>query len=184
MTARATLLAGRLARFLNDRRAVTAVEFAILLPLLLTIYIGSAEVAQGIAIKHKVTLTAHAVADLSTQFTAINNADMANIFKAASAIIAPYATSGLQATVSEIAVDGQGNATVAWSDSLNGTALPVGQAVTVPAALAVPNTYLILGQAQYSYNPTYGYVLTSTLTLSDQIFLLPRQSGSIARTPS
>jgi Flp pilus assembly protein TadG len=184
MTVPATQLSRRLARFLDDRRAVTAVEFAILMPLLLTLYIGSAEVMQGISIKHKVTLTAHAVADLSTQFTAITDSDMSNIFNAASAIIAPYATSGLQATVSEIAIDGQGNATVAWSNSLNGTALTVGQSVTVPSALAQPNSYLILGQAQYAYNPTYGIVLTNTLTLSDQIFLLPRQSASIARTAS
>jgi Flp pilus assembly protein TadG len=184
MTARATQFTRRLARFLHDRRGVTAVEFAILLPLFLTLYIGSAEVMQGITIKHKVTLTAHAVADLSTQFTAINDTDMSNVLNAASAIIAPYATSGLQATVSEIAIDGQGQATVVWSDSLNGTALTVGQSVTVPSALAQPNSYLILGQAQYAYNPTYGVVLTNTLTLSDQIFLLPRQSASIARTAS
>jgi hypothetical protein len=52
--------------------------------------------------------------------------------------------------------------------------------VTVPSALAVPNTYLILGQASYNYNPTYGYVLTNTLTLSDRYFMRPRQSSSIS----
>ena len=184
MTAFTVRTADRIARFLRDRRAVSSIEFAILLPLLLTLYLGSAEVTQGIAIKRKVTLTAHAVADLATQYTAINNADMTNILNAASAIIAPYASAGLQATVSEIAVDAQGQATVAWSDSLNGTALTVGQSVTVPTALAVPNTYLILGQAQYSYSPTFGYVLTNALTLSDQIFLLPRQSASVTRNGS
>jgi Flp pilus assembly protein TadG len=129
-------------------------------------------------------LVAHAVADLSSQYTAIDNADMSNILNASSAIIAPYAAANLQATVSEISINSQGQATVVWSNTLNGTALAVGQAVTVPSGLAVPNTYLILGQAQYSYNPTYGYVLTNTLTLSDQIFLLPRQSISVAYTGS
>jgi len=181
MTTRIAELLHRLARFAQDRRAVTSVEFAILLPLMVGLYLGSAEVTQGIAIKRKVTLTAHAVADLSTKYTAINNADMSNILNAASAIIAPYPAGTLQATVSEIAINAQGQASVVWSDTLNGTALTVGQSVTIPSALATPNTYLILGQAQYSYNPTYGYVLTNTLTLSDQIFLLPRQSASIAR---
>ena len=97
---------------------------------------------------------------------------------------APYAPANLQATVSEVAIDSQGNATVVWSDSLQGTPLAVGQSVTVPSALAVPNTYLILGQASYSYNPPYAYVITSTLTLTDQFFMRPRQSASIARTPS
>ena len=184
MTAHIVPLICRIARFLQDRRAVTSVEFAILLPLMVGLYLGSAEVAQGIALKRKVTLTAHAVADLSTQYTAINNAQMSNLLNAASAIIAPYASGNLQATVSEISINAQGEATVAWSDSLNGTALPVGQSVTVPAALAVPNTFLILGQAQYAYRPTYGYVLTNALTLSDQIFLMPRQSTSITRNES
>jgi Flp pilus assembly protein TadG len=184
MTAFAVRLTCPLARFLKDRRAVSAVEFAILLPLMLALYLGSAEVTQGIAVKRKVTLVAHAVADLSSQYTAIDNADMSNILNASSAIIAPYAAANLQATVSEISINSQGQATVVWSNTLNGTALAVGQAVTVPSGLAVPNTYLILGQAQYSYNPTYGYVLTNTLTLSDQIFLLPRQSISVAYTGS
>ena len=184
MTAHAVPLIRRLARLWRDRRAVTSVEFAILLPLMVGLYLGSAEVAQGIAIKRKITLTAHAVADLSTQYTAISNAQMSNILNAASAIIAPNASANLQTTVSEISINAQGQATVVWSDSLNGTALTVGQSVTVPAALAAPNTFLILGQAQYAYNPTYGYVLTNALTLSDQIFLMPRQSTSVSRNAS
>jgi Flp pilus assembly protein TadG len=184
MTARTVPLIRRAARFARDRRAVTSLEFAILLPLLVGLYLGSAEVAQGIAIKRKVTLTAHAVADLSSQYTAINNGQMSNILNAASAIIAPYTSSNLQATVSEISINAQGQATVVWSDSLNGTALPIGQSVMVPSALAVPNTFLILGQAQYSDSPTTGYVLTNALTLSDQIFLMPRQSTSVARNES
>ena len=70
-----------------------------------------------------------------------------------------------------------------WSDTLNGTARAVGSTVMLAAGLATPNTYLIMGEASYVYNPTYGYVLTGTMTLSDQIFVRPRQSNSIARTP-
>jgi hypothetical protein len=84
--------------------------------------------------------------------------------------------------VSELAINAQGVASVAWSDTLNGTARSVGQVVTIPSALAVPNTYLILSEVQYSYTPTYGYVLTGTLSLSDQAYMRPRQSTSIART--
>ena len=67
--------------------------------------------------------------------------------------------------MSELSINAQGQATVVWSDTLNGTARTVGQVVTIPTALAVANSYLILGEVQYSYNPTFGYVLTNTLTL-------------------
>jgi Flp pilus assembly protein TadG len=174
--------ANTITRFAGERRGVAAVEFAMLLPLMMTLYLGSVEASQGIATQRKVTLVAHALADLASQYTDITNSDMSNILAAGSAIIVPYSATGLQEVVSEVSINAQGQASVVWSDSLGGTALTVGQAVTVPASLAVPNTYLVLAQVQYSYKPTYGYVMTGTLTLSDESYVLPRQSTSIART--
>lgn len=185
MTGTATTLGvrlSRLARFIHDRRGVSAVEFAMMLPLMMTLYLGSVETSQGIAADRKVTLTAHTLADLATQYTDITNADMSNILNAASAIMVPYPVASLQAVVSELSINAQGQATVVWSDTLNGTARNVGQVVNIPSTLAVPNTYLVLSEVQYSYNPTYGYVLTGALTLSDQMYMRPRQSTSIART--
>ena len=169
-------------RFHRDRRGVSAVEFAILLPLLMTLFLGSVEATQGIAAYRKVELTAHTLADLSTQYTDITDADMANILSAGSAILAPYPTSGLQEVVSEIAINSQGVGTVVWSDTLGGTALTAGTTVSVPSALATPNTYLIMAQIQYAYNPTYGYVMTGAITLSEQSFMRPRESNSVARS--
>jgi Flp pilus assembly protein TadG len=177
-----TGIAKTIARFAGERRGVSAVEFAMLLPLMMTLYLGSVEASQGIATQRKVTLVAHALADLTSQYTDITNADMSNILAAGPAIVVPYSATSLQEVVSEVSINAQGQASVVWSDSLGGTALSVGQVVTIPASLAVPNTYLVLAQVQYSYNPTYGYVMTGTLTLSDESYVLPRQSTSIART--
>jgi Flp pilus assembly protein TadG len=174
----------RLRALLRDRRGVSAVEFALLLPMMMTLFLGSVETSQGIAANRKVSLTAHALADLASQYTDVTNADMTNILAAGSAIIAPYTTANLQEVVSEIAINAQGVGSVVWSDTLSGTALSVGTTVTVPTALAVPNSDLVLSQVQYSYTPAYGYVLTGTITLHDQIFMRPRQSSSIARTAS
>jgi Flp pilus assembly protein TadG len=182
MTALAIRFSRRLSRFGKDRRGVSAVEFALLLPVMVTLYLGSVEVSQGIATDRKVTLTAHALADLSTQFSNIADSDMTNILNAASAIMAPYAIANLTAVVSQLAIDSKGKATVSWSDATaNGTARAPGSAVTIPSALATPNSYLILGEATYNYNPTFGYVLTGPLTLKDQIYMQPRQSNCVQR---
>jgi len=169
-------------RFAREARGLAALEFALLLPVMLTLFLGSYEVTNAVAIQRKVTLTARTLADLASQFTSIANSDMSNILNASSDIIAPYASANLQVVVSELSINAQGQASVVWSSTLNGTALAVGQVVTIPSSLAVPNTYLLLGQASYSYNPTYGYVVTGTLSLSDQMLLAPRQSNSVART--
>lgn len=171
-------------RLIGDCRGISAVEFAFLFPVMMTLCLGSVEASRGIAADRKIELTAHSLADLASQYTDITNADMANILAAGSAIIAPYPSANLKEVVSEIAIDSGGTATVVWSDTLNGTALTVGQTVSVPASLAVPNTYLVLAQVQYDYDPTYAYVMTGTLNLSDQSFMQPRESNSIARTSS
>jgi Flp pilus assembly protein TadG len=175
-------LAGRARRLSSDQSGVSAVEFAMLLPLMLSLYLGTVEISQGIAADRKVTLTARTVADLVSQVTSINNAGMTNSLNAAAAVMAPYSVSKLKVTVSSVSIDAQGKATIAWSDTYNGTARATGSTVTLPTALAVPNTSLIWSEVQYSYTPTIGYVITGTLTLKDQIYMRPRLSDSVART--
>jgi len=172
-------LSQRLVRLARDQRGVTAVEFAMLLPLMLTLYLGSVEISQGVAIDRKVTLTARTIADLASQSTTISSAEMSNILAAASAVIAPYDASKLKVTVSQVAIDNNSNATISWSCTLNGTAHGVGSAVTLPTALKTANTSLIWGEASYSYKPTIGYVVTGTLNLSDQIYMRPRLASSV-----
>jgi Flp pilus assembly protein TadG len=181
MLALARRLTRDLAHFAKECRGLAAVEFAMLLPMMVTLYLGSVETTTAVAVQRKVTLTAHALADLSSQFTAIASSDMTNILNASSDIIAPYSSAQLVSVVSELSINAQGQATVVWSDTLHGSVRAVGSIVAVPTNLAVPNTYLILGEAQYSYNPPYGYVVTGTMTLSDQIYVRPRQTNSIAR---
>src|SRR6266566_3898877 len=80
----------RLVSFARDRRGVSAVEFAMLLPLMVTLYLGAVEVSQGVATDRKVTLTTRTMADLASRVTSINNADMTSMLNATSSVIAPY----------------------------------------------------------------------------------------------
>lgn len=175
-------LAQRLSRTLRDERGVSAVEFALLLPVMVTLYLGGAEISQGLTIDRKVTVVARTVADLAAQVSSIDDADMANILAASSAVLAPYSSDNAKVTVSEISIDSNGKATIAWSDSKNGTPRAVGSVVTLPSALDVPNSSLIWGEASYAYTPAIGYVITGTMDLTDQIYMRPRLSDSVDRT--
>jgi Flp pilus assembly protein TadG len=174
----------RIGGFAQDNEGLAAVEFALLVPLMLSLWLGAVELSQGIAADRKVTLTARTISDLVSQVSSINNSDMTNSLNAAAAVMAPYSSSNLKVTVSSITIDANGKATVAWSDTLNGTARAKGSAVTLAAALTVPNTSLIWSEVQYAYTPTIGYVVTGSLTLKDQIYMRPRLSDSVARTAS
>jgi Flp pilus assembly protein TadG len=165
----------RLARFGTDRRGVSAVEFAMLLPLMVTLYLGSVEISQGVGIDRKVTLVSRTVADLASQVTSIASTDMTNILNASSSVIAPYDATRLRVTVSEVDIDAGAVAKIKWSCTLNGTQRTVGSTVTtLPTALKIANTQLVWGEVSYAYTPTIGYVITGTLNLSDQIYMRPR----------
>jgi Flp pilus assembly protein TadG len=183
------MLNGKLARvmrsfcgFGRDERGISAVEFAMLLPLMVTLYLGSVEVSQGIGADRKVTMTARSVADLVSQVSSINNAAMTNVLNAAASVMAPYKVANAKVTVSLVAIDANGKATISWSDTLNGTKRATGSVVTLPSALVIPNTSLVWGEVSYTYTPTIGYVITGPLTLKDQIFMRPRLSDTITRT--
>ncbi len=177
-------LSRRVSALRRDQKGMGAVEFALVLPVMLTVYLGAVETSQGVAIQRKVTLTARTVADLASRVTTINNAEMDNMLTAASAVIAPYAVGELKLTISAVSIDANGVAKVAWSDSLHGTKRAIGSTVTLPAALNVPDSQLIWSEVNYHYVPSIGYVLTGALNLFDQIYMRPRLSETVNRVTS
>jgi Flp pilus assembly protein TadG len=174
-----TSIFGRIVWAARDSRGVSAVEFALLAPVMIGLYFGCAEIADGVGTDRKVSLISAALANLTAQVTTISATDMTNIFDASSAIIAPYSASKLKLTVSCIKIDANKVATVKWSAPRGGTARPIGTYTfdSSSAALAVANSYLILSEASYDYTPTVGYTITGTLTLSDKMYMSPRISA-------
>jgi Flp pilus assembly protein TadG len=169
--------------FLGATAGVAAIEFAILLPLLLLVLFGTIEFGSAIVIKSKVRAAASTVAEIANQYTTIQNSDMTAILDAAAAIITPYAPANASVVISEITIDSKGNATVAWSDTLNGTARAAGSSITVPSSAAVANTVLLLSEVSYLYKPSLGYAMTGSMTLQDSLYATPRSGTTITRSP-
>lgn len=170
----------RLAPLAQDRRGVSAIEFAMILPLLLTLYFGTVEVSQGLSIDRKVTLATRIAADLVTQASSVDNAALDGIFEASRAMMLPYPSDKLSVTVTAVNINAQGQATVAWSRTSSGTVRSGN--VTLPPGLVVNNTQLIWSEVTYNYTPTIGYVLTGTIALKDQIYMRPRLSNEVKKT--
>jgi Flp pilus assembly protein TadG len=172
-------------RFLRDRKGLSAVEFAIMLPFMLLMYLGAFEVCQGIATQRMVTLTAATVANLTTQYASISqSAEMPDVLNASAIVMTPYPSGPAVVTVSLVSIDKSGNATVAWSQSLHGAPRAVGSPIAVPAGLNVPNTNLVFGETSYPYVPLMDFLKLGTMNLYSSVFMLPRSSsGNIILTP-
>ncbi len=180
-------LSRRCRSFAADRRAVSSIEFALLLPLMLTMYFGSIEITDAISADRKVTLVSNTVAQITSQSpSAVSSTDVSNILSAASAVLAPFPVANAVVTLSSVVIDQNGNAAVDWSQSLNGTARAAGSVVTnsIPASLrsSGTKTSVIWGEATYNYTPSLGYVITGTLPMYNQIFVVPRMLPCVQYT--
>lgn len=126
------------------------------------------------------TLAARTVANLATEYTSIDSQTASSILGAASTVVAPYPSTNMTATLTEVSTDANSNATVTWSCSLNGTAHTIGATITLPAGLQQPSVSLLWGEVSYPYQPQLGFVVTGTINIYQSSYFYPRLTGSVS----
>ncbi|MFI4934690.1 MAG: hypothetical protein ACHP7N_08745 [Caulobacterales bacterium] len=157
-------------------------EFALLVPILATIYLVGFETSEAIAAYRKLTDTTVQLGNLTSQYTTMSAQDVNTVLNASAQIMAPNSIGNLTIVLSEVTTDANGNATVTWSQTLHGTPLAAGSAITPPPGSRTPSTNYILVQTTYLYAPVVGANLVGNFAMSDEIYMLPRQSPAIPYT--
>lgn len=168
--------------FANAKSGLAAIEFALILPLAVLGFLGANEVSSAVQVSQKVSQTASTTADLVAQASAISNADLTNIFSAASAIAFPYSTNGEVITVSSIQDNGNGDGRVLWSDSHQGTPRAVGSIVSLPAGIMPVNGTVILAEVTYDFTPSTTLAIPHAIHMTNRFYSRPRRVPSIPRT--
>jgi Flp pilus assembly protein TadG len=166
-------------RFARDRRGVAALEFALVVPIVIVVYAAGFEIAEAATVYRKLTDTTVQLANVTAQYTSMTTTDTSSVMSASSQIMSPYSTSPLTIILSEVTTNAQGAGTITWSQALNTTALAKGASVTLPSGFQAANSSYILVQTTYAYTPIIGSAFVSNINMSNQIFMLPRQSTSI-----
>jgi Flp pilus assembly protein TadG len=183
-------------RFLASTRGVTAIEFGLVFPMLLVLLFGSIDAGRAIAIYMKVRAATYALDAMANQYPSVQDTDLQLISGAAAVVLAPYPSGPSGVRISQIEIT-TGGPVVAWSYGLNMTPYAyLSTHVTVPGNLAstsAPNNacptasyttgnvpplgcYLLLAEVQYTYTPMFVQFITGPITLSDRLWLAPRNS--------
>ena len=178
-------------RFRRDAGGMAAIEFAMILPLLVLMFFGMIDISMGVGTDRKVTMVTQTMADLTSRYASVTETDFTNFFAIADAMITPYDKVPLKTTISQIYIDPAAKTgKVQWS---RGEAtLTAGSPIGVPADLIVKdasgavssNQYLILSQTSYLYQPIIGWVVPKAgITLTESTYTRPRQSTCIPISP-
>jgi Flp pilus assembly protein TadG len=173
-----------LRRFQKAKDGLAAVEFALLLPVLILLFFGVVEVSLALTCRADVTNVASTVADLIAQESSVTTSDMTNVFSAANAILFPYATTPAQITVTSViyntATNSLTSGKVAWSCTHGGTARAKDSIVTLPNTLMTANGSVIVSEITYNYTSPTTRVITGTKVMSNTFYTKPRRVLAIA----
>lgn len=131
------------ARLWRDRQGVGAVEFALIAPLLLMIYITVFELTIGLSVSKRVARASGAIADLVTQQPSVSKSSLAEMMNVAKSIFVPYGASDISLDITGIKV-GASSSTVAWSWNEAGSKpYGTGSVINIPAQMKVPDSFIV-----------------------------------------
>lgn len=178
---------GLIRRLAHDKSGIGAIEFAILVPVLLMLYLGALQTTLALSAAQRATRAAGTVADLITQQASVNKAALAGMPSVARAIFVPFTITGMTLKITGITIDASSKATVTWSWAQDGTApYTVGSTVSnVPTDINKASSFLVRAElaAPYqliSFGPDFlpsGY---NSITIQRQYFYRQRTGTSIA----
>lgn len=189
--------------FARSAAGVSAIEFALVAPILILLLLGVSDFVPSFVARLKAAHANGSFGDLVAQSSALQPADLAADYAAAAEVMAPYDGSTLNLRITNIYSDGKGHALVYWScgqgalpplaANVRVTSTPTGVPVSsllylkksvlsLTGVLPVPdgtNTSYVMSESNYSYTAPAQFALVGSQTMTSVVYLYPRQSAYI-----
>lgn len=174
--------------FGRSQAGVAAVEFALVLPVMIVMYLGMTEVTVGVNTDRKLTLLSRSLADLTSRANTISPAEMSNIFAASTAVMQPYDGSKVKMAVTSVLVTPGPNSTtvgtVDWScaQGTGATKRGTGTNYPVPAGFTTATSFILVETAM-TYVPMFGGRFlggTSSINLGETTPWPVRNGGQVS----
>lgn len=160
-------------RLAADDRGISAVEFALLAPVLILFYMGMTEFCQGFMAQKRMSHVTSMVADLVAQEKSVNPDNLGDIFDIGGLIMKPFPTTTLHLRVSSVTRTA-GVTKVDWSWSEGMVPLGEGDPFTVPPGLIENGQSIIVSEATYDYDSAADYLMPGLTRFTRSYYLRPR----------
>ncbi len=175
-----------LRRFWRDQRGVSAVEFALIAPILITFYFGMAETTQAMMAKRRASHVASTIGDLIAQDQSVTPAEFTDTWTIGTALLSPFPTSGkLGMRISSVTANSAGTVKIDWSCA-GGTGLSAKTAgatwTGIPAGLIAAGQSLVIAETLYPYDSPIKKYVPDTLNFADIYYLRPRKITTVQRS--
>lgn len=177
---------GCVARFFRRADGITAIEFALVAPVLILLLLGAFELSRFVWLEVKVDRAAVSLGDLLARQDSVDETSVSSLFDAAGLLISPFPTAGSSRIIftSISPTSGQDPTPVInWQRSGGGTLAETsriapcgsGQKVTLPTGTVSSDIpVVIVTEVFYSYTPVTGQGVMAPSTIYRSSFFSPR----------
>lgn len=170
---------GLIRRLIRDRRGVSAVEFALIAPLMIAFYFGLTEFCQGFMAQKRMSHSAAAVADLVAQTDVVTTDELADILAIGQTVMAPFQTSTLTLRVSSVTRGSDGVAKVDWSRGSSIEPLAQNAVVDVPEDILANGESVVMSETTYGYSSPVKYMLPGVTNFDSKFYSRPRKVDKV-----
>ncbi|WP_349369640.1 TadE/TadG family type IV pilus assembly protein [Salinarimonas sp.] len=180
------LLARRLRDFRAARAGVAAIEFALILPVMVLLYLGMTQVTLGLNMDRKVTILSRTVADLVGRDRDVSAAELDEIIRAATVVLEPYDPTPVTIVLSSVYVtqlkDGSLEGRVCWSyANANGVARAREAIMPIPVGFDTAQTSYVFAEVALPYEPAFSPdAFMKKITLRDDTAWPVRNAAEVA----
>jgi Flp pilus assembly protein TadG len=182
-----------LGRFRRNERGLAALEFALILPVLITMLFGMGELSLAVGARSGISQVASTVGDLVAQSSAPSPTDLSNVYYAANTILYPYypqiSASKPSIRITSVIFDTATNSTtvgrVAWTCSQAGSgsfavaSRAVNSTVTFTQPLLSSGGSVLMTEVAYSYASPTTQIVTGAINMRDSFHTKPRRVAQI-----
>lgn len=171
-------------RLARCQKGVAAIEFAMIVPIMFLLFVGSVEFSQAITVDRRVTQVASSTADLVARERSITTSDLEGIMQIVDELMAPYDPTKLKLTLINVysSISNAAETKVCWSFNYQGgvNTYSQDQSYTVPAGILDAGSSVVVAEVLYNYDPLiFRYFITTTMPLREKFYLKPRLSKSV-----
>jgi Flp pilus assembly protein TadG len=176
-----TRLSGSAASLQKNEDGLAAIEFALLAPLLITMYFGLAEVASAISVNRAVSHATNVAGDLATQSTDIDKENLEDVLTATLRVMAIPEPQKVTIQLDSWSRDVSGKDVLVGSATMNAGAskLPSFNVAKVDKTLLNENSGIVVARVSYNYSPFKAMFFDSDITMSESFVLKPRRSSNV-----
>jgi Flp pilus assembly protein TadG len=174
-------------RLVRDRRGVSAIEFAMIMPVLILLYVGIVEISNLLTVNRRSASVAATAADLTAQVKSVATVDLEDILKASATLLTPYSTTPLKVVLSSVVADKNNVGKVDWSCANKGSGRGTGSNFPLPVGLTEAESSVIVAEVTYNYKPMLGLseiFSPGTFELKRTFYARPRKSFKVTKTES